>query len=498
MSKPHRHVKQEYISKVRYINDLPPPPLNPKFLEYNTTERSSTKTESEQVISSLFRKENFHSLIECIDEDMGMNLNLLNNKGFLDENDESVIGMFLNEKNKKDNKPVTLHEKDRELLRDAGIERIARSELGVSFLRRTEYISEKQFMKPSTNGVENGAHKLTKGKEDNEEKLDADAQLQAVEKTFADAQKTLQDFQSIKHPRRKNLKAVAAWPILPDTSMLDSKFLNVKFFGSASFSREMQLLKRQEKERYDEQFQKNSLETSIFRPITSDDGEWISLYQLREPQSTQVLKDKLNSSEKEKQVYVLDEEEDAEEYKFEHIKEYDMSFQRYNKPYEELAIKFASDGEPNLKGDRKRKAAYYYPVTGKIDLKKHRASTNAEINRFIRDSAYDIVNYKLREPNTNEMKRMDTIRSEFDPMEYEGEEEVAETNETQPNEEEQENKEQDNGSNINNDKDNNGETKPEDDSSFKHPEETNAIKKEKDAETDKESEGPAQDGITSY
>ena len=43
--------------------------------------------------------------------------------------------------------------------------------------------------------------------------------------------------------------------------------------------------------------------------------------------------------------------------------------------------------------------------------------------RQLKDSTVDVINFKLREPSTNEIKKMDAIRSEFDPMEYEGEEE---------------------------------------------------------------------------
>lgn len=67
--------------------------------------------------------------------------------------------------------------------------------------------------------------------------------------------------------------------------------------------------------------------------------------------------------------------------------------------------------------------ANYYPINGKIDLKKHRASTNSEINKYIKEQTFDGINFKLREPTTNELKKMDTIRSEYDPMEYEGEDE---------------------------------------------------------------------------
>ena len=81
--------------------------------------------------------------------------------------------------------------------------------------------------------------------------------------------------------------------------------------------------------------------------------------------------------------------------------------------------------------------AYYYPINGKIELKKHRASTNSEINKFIKERTYDGINFILREPSTNELKRLDTIRSEYDPMEYEGEDEEEEEEEEEEEQQEE-------------------------------------------------------------
>lgn len=134
MSKP---VRQDYIAKVRYINNLPPPPLN-QMIEYNVTNPIPFLTEANQLMSSLFRKENFKTFISAVDEESGMNLNLLNNTDVLESGDNRAIHSLV-----KDDVEVKLHEKDRALLRDAGIPYLAKSEPGVSFLRRTEYISRK-------------------------------------------------------------------------------------------------------------------------------------------------------------------------------------------------------------------------------------------------------------------------------------------------------------------------------------------------------------------
>lgn len=398
MSKP---VRQDYIAKVRYINSLPPPPLNPKMIEYNLTNPIPFLTEANQLMSSLFRKENFKTFIASVDEESGMNLNLLNNPDVLETGDTRAIHSLV-----KDDAEVKLHDKDRALLRDAGITYLAKSEPGVSFLRRTEYISEKQAPKST---LSNATTTNTK-----EEKLDADAQLKAVEDTFEQAQASLDNFAGLKHPRKKHAKAVAAWPLLPDASMMDSKYLTVKFSGSASLSREHETLKRQGK--YDEALEHSSLLSAVYRPITSADGEWISLYQARDAPHANGLVEKLRSTEKERPVNLLDEEEQHDTYTLKHMKNYDMNFQRFSKPFEELSIKFAGDS-----GLKKRKAAYYYPVTGRIDLKKHRASGNPELNKFLTQSTFDTIQLHIREPTTNEIRKMDVARSEFDPMEYEGE-----------------------------------------------------------------------------
>lgn len=420
--KPSKPIRQDYIAKVRYRNNLPPPPVNPKLLKYNLTELVSTKTESEQLMLSLFRKENFKSLIGEIDDEFGMNLNLINNTGFLDKGDHDVIF--------ERKTPSSLHPSDRMLLRDAGISKISKSEPGVAFLRRTEYISEKNVSKSS--GLDVNKKKL------NTNETDPDSQLKVIENMFEQAQETLNDLTKLKHPKKKLLKAVSTWPLLPDTSMMDSKFLALKFTGSASLSRDLQLLKRQRGSKFDEEYEKTSLRSAIFKPITSEDGEWISMYQYRDYNDktrAEKLKDRLNSTEPEKPINLLDEDEEfVDEYKFKFAKNYDMNYHKFPEENTELSVKFI----PSKENPKKRTMAYYYPVNGRIELKKHRDSTNTEINKFLKNNTVDVVNFKLREPTTNELKKMDIFRSEYDPMEYEGEEDVEENNEHEGEEEEEE------------------------------------------------------------
>lgn len=417
-NKPQKSMKQDYIAKVRYTNNLPPPPLNPKFIAYNTTDPISTKQEGEYLMASLFRKENFQNLMERIDDQLGLNLNLINNHGFLSEEKIEAIGKL---------KYDQLHPKDRILLRDAGIGRISKNEPGVSFLRRTEYISERPLSKGSS-GLST-ANEEVKNKErlSKDEHFDASSQLLKVEEGFTVANESLNDLSKLKHPRKRHLKAVGAWPLLPDTSMMDNKFFNLKFIGSASIERELK--QQQDRNKSNKEIINKALESSLFRPIKSDDGEWVSMFKIEDEEQIKNLYEKLHSTKREQPINLLDEEEEViEEFKFKYKKNYDMSFQEFKQENEELAIKFVPVDEDNSeqlngKSIKKRKIAYYYPINGKIDLKKHRASTNSEINKYIKEQTFDGINFKLREPTTNELKKMDTIRSEYDPMEYEGEDE---------------------------------------------------------------------------
>ncbi|KAM9907551.1 hypothetical protein OXX79_000893 [Metschnikowia pulcherrima] len=413
MSKSQKPVRQDYIAKVRYINNLPPPPLNPKFLKYNTTTPLTPAQENEYLLSSLFRKENFNPYIAQIDEEYGMPLNVLQVAGFLDGSAKNALSA---------SNSVPLHAKDRALLRDAGVGKINKSEPGVSFLRRTEYIAERSASaKPE--------EKPSAKREPANDRVDPDSQLLAVEQSFDDAQKSLDNYKELRHPRKTKLRATAAFPLLPDTGLMDTTFMAVKFTGSASMSRELQAQRSREKGKFDEQLHRDALTCAVYRPITSEDGEWVSVYQMKDKAALQELKSKLDSTEKEQPANLLDgDDTDAPAYRFRHHKNYDMSYHPFSKPYEELALKFVSESgeseEPAIgENSKKRRAAYYCPISGRVELKKHRASTNTEINRFLDESTMDYIDFKLREPNTNELRKMDNVRSEYDPMEYEGEDE---------------------------------------------------------------------------
>ena len=68
--------------------------------------------------------------------------------------------------------------------------------------------------------------------------------------------------------------------------MLDNVFLNLRFMGSASINRELNNLKQQQQQqeqndkKFDEKLFDRALESSLFKPIKLEGGEWISMYLL--------------------------------------------------------------------------------------------------------------------------------------------------------------------------------------------------------------------------
>lgn len=401
MSK-HRPVRQDYIAKPRYINSLPPPPANPRFIRYGTSQPPTH--EHEHLMSSLFRKENFHPLLTQVDEHFGMPINLLMNTGVLDGSNPDAVGEL--------KKP--LHPHDLALLRDAGIGRVNKLEPGVLFLRRTEYISERLLVLRGRLGgaeTENQAH-------------DPEDQLRAVEQSFEHAQALLRDCALLQHPRKRR-KAVRAWPLLPDTQMMDATYVAIKFVGLASVSREVAARRRQSG--FDEPLELALLACALYKPVTCEDGEWVLMYQLQDRAGVARVTQQLQLTQRERPAAP-----DGELWLFAFARNYDMQFHRFAKG-DELALRFAND----------RRTAYYYPVLGRVELRKHRAVANEEVMRFLANSTADAVRFRLREPDTRELRKMDSARSEYDPMEYDaGEGEGEKDGEEKEGENEGEEKEE--------------------------------------------------------
>ncbi|ODQ82841.1 hypothetical protein BABINDRAFT_159338 [Babjeviella inositovora NRRL Y-12698] len=364
--------KQEYIARTRFLNDLPPPPCAPKLLTYNSLPQEDLGlVDSPALLSSVFRKENFRSLVGCV----GMRLDLLAMPGVLDYGDERAMFAL--------NNHIDLHPDDRILLRDPGAERVAAKDPGVSFLRRTEYISEKR----STILGYSGDKKRVEA-----QAIDPESQVAAVEATFQFCLDT--DVASLKHPKKAHLTAKKTWAFLPDTSAMDQNYMTIKFVNSAALSREQHKSAGE------------ALDTSIFKPTTLDSGEWISFYKTSQAASD-TLKRKFGEANP---AHGLDE---SETFSFKRIRDYEMKFNRFART-DELAVEL----------HRENSTAVFLPIGGRIDLSTRRVPP--ALKKVVEDNTIDAINFSLTEPTVEETRARDSVRGQYDPLNY-GQEEVEES-----------------------------------------------------------------------
>ncbi|AET40659.1 Paf1p Ecym_6279 [Eremothecium cymbalariae DBVPG len=360
--------KQEYIAKISYKNDLPPPPLPPKLLKYSYLESESV--ESPQLITSLYTKTNVTPLIQ-LDKELGMPVDLFRIPGVLTQQDTKHLYGY---------ESVKLQPEDRILLRDPRVDRLTKTDLSkVTFLRRTEYVSTSNTTKSERK------RPLSSAPGDDHDSVLTPAQI--VEKVESTFDNLVSDLKKIKHPTKKNLTAVKTWSLLPDTVSMDEVFFTVKFVGSAA-------LTKVEKENVD-------MSTALFRPVELEEDEWISVY------TTDPANSKLLRGEIEQQIDELSESNNS--YKFKRLNDFDMKQiqDASNSNYlSELAIGFNDE-----KG-----IAYYKPLRSRLELRRRRV--NDVMKPLIRENNWDQINFKLRNPTTQETKVSDKVRMRFDPIDF--------------------------------------------------------------------------------
>ncbi|KAH0296798.1 Paf1 complex protein, partial [Aureobasidium melanogenum] len=121
---------QDYIARIRYSNTLPPPPNPPKLLDIPGTGIASNNYTSASYALKLAREQPLN--IEA-DAELGMPIDLVGLPGVFDGDESAIMAQ---------DPPPSLHPKDRALLKPlSALGKPTAMNNGVSFLRRTEYIS---------------------------------------------------------------------------------------------------------------------------------------------------------------------------------------------------------------------------------------------------------------------------------------------------------------------------------------------------------------------
>ncbi|KAF2107924.1 Paf1-domain-containing protein [Lophiotrema nucula] len=121
---------QDYIARIRYSNALPPPPCPPKLLDIPNTGLSSGQYTSAGFASRLAREQPLS--IEA-DAELGMPIDLVGIPGVFDQDESAIYPPEFK---------VDIHPADRALLRPpTALGKATANASGVSFLRKTEYIT---------------------------------------------------------------------------------------------------------------------------------------------------------------------------------------------------------------------------------------------------------------------------------------------------------------------------------------------------------------------
>ncbi|ODV85468.1 hypothetical protein CANARDRAFT_7581 [[Candida] arabinofermentans NRRL YB-2248] len=393
--------RQDFIAKVRYLNDLPPPPCPPKLINAPASPGSKS-LESASLLSSFFRKEHFKSLF-TLNNDLGMSMNLMEIPDCIEKNSISNICALSSDYGTD----ATLHPDDQILLTDPSRSATAMKSDSVSFLRRTQYISSDRGLSTSTpDSPLTLKHQIKK-----DEDLDPKAQVRAVEEMFESS--VFKDVSKLRHPTKKHLKAKKVWSFLPDTSMMDQKYFDVKFASSALITKGNNKKKDDIKSSNDPR-----LLTAMFREIEfNKDTNLVSLYTTNEANAIEI---KEQFDDKTENAPITEEEAvnpvDNKSYLYKKVRDYDGQLKTFDESetFRHLAITF----------DPETSTALYLPISGKVELKKRRIDSYLEPK--IKELTYDQIYLSIREPTRAEIDGRDMMRSNYDPMEFGGDDDVEE------------------------------------------------------------------------
>ncbi|KAI9820321.1 MAG: hypothetical protein M1827_005943 [Pycnora praestabilis] len=459
--RPERVYHQDYIARIRYSNALPPPPNPPKLLDIPNTGLASGQYTSAGYASRMAREQPLN--IEA-NAELGMPIDLVGMPGIFD-GDESSIQSPAN--------PPPLDPRDRALLRPLStMGKPSSLTSGVSFLRRTEYISNEQSRSRIESTTSKNLIKSTGTKVRRKSDVardDPDNILRHVQKGFNIAyphdintesngvngargaiptKAELDAWANPKHPTNPELTVIDSYPVLPDLDAYPDTggYITMKFNTNPVVISDV----------YDER-----LDVGLLRPLALSPEVEARLqaqaaaheadpskppagpppfdYEYFLPQEEQAarnIKRMLNVDDpgKDDPLLYTNQNQDTEEgfFRYKRIRAYETfqvsgsSEDQYSEVtialHDPLPVDSASttDQTPRL-----QKAAYFYPILQKAQIRPRRAANIAALGlsqgpRTTDEDTADRVDYvdvMIREPDSAEAARRAEHREMYDVRE---------------------------------------------------------------------------------
>lgn len=479
-AQPERVVHQEYIVRQRYNNTLPPPPGGLKLLDIPTA--GLEKYTSPSYGQSLARAQPIN--IEA-DAFLGMPIDLIGIPGIFDGDEQCKCGipvyitmhseaqMSMHIVIQAPLTPASIHLHDRSLLRPFKTLGQPKTETAdVSFLRRTQFITEdtgRRIGQRVGRNAPNATPKKVKLPDDDPHRIIRNV-MKGFDVAYPDdawngpedrdhfrgekpTGAEIEAWKKPKHPKKKNLKVVDIYPLLPDLNAFtdDRGFMVAKFAGvptevtdahdkrmDAGLVRALDpdpdkladyLSKLEAHDADPTNFPKPPypvLNYDLFLP--NDDFTAANVIQKFDPEN--LHRDDLT-------LYTHPSKGlDTDSFRFDYMRRYETTKQDVHDetPYQEVALTLydpphdvdddhdaAAAAVDEAPVDPRQKAAYYYPIMSKVNLQPSRAKYLAQLGlrgkheRENEEETIDLVEVTIRDADEAEFKKREGYLVEVDP-----------------------------------------------------------------------------------
>ncbi|KAI0023207.1 RNA polymerase II-associated [Xylariomycetidae sp. FL0641] len=436
-SSEHRSVHQDFIARIRYSNALPPPPNPPKLLDIPNTGLESGQYTAPGFASRLAREQPLN--IEA-DAELGMPLDLVGMPGIFDGDETSIQAPA---------QPPTVDQDDRPLLRPLQtLGKPKAVDSAVSFLRRTEYISSatsKAKPEPSIalRALNPTPLKRRQKRPSPEPDKDSPAYCKRkIDQGFAAAAANLKDKSRVKHPSKRHLKLVDAYPLLPDNDAFPDaggyvtiKFLNNPVPPSRTYDKRLLsgVFYPADKTKAEEEAYEAALKAHEVDPDNHPKPPAFINYVYFLPESAEAAanfraRHDVDNPDHDNEALYSHRGGARPSFQFSRVRAYEtvqeVDLDHESKYAQELLMSF-SNGDA---ADGAQKAAYYYPVMQRSQLKPQRTKTIARTIGYVDPEAeakvVDRLDVTVDAPDAALQAHLDFYREHpyEDPPEPEAEE----------------------------------------------------------------------------
>ncbi|KAL1406341.1 hypothetical protein Q8F55_008040 [Vanrija albida] len=396
----------DLLVKVRFENPLPDLPFPPKLLNVST---DIQRLGEPSYLNQLASTTPFPMLV---DSEMGMPIDLNEFEGVWDGN-EAALNPVTDASRVTDAADLALLTPLRLAAATNGVGPAPKAN-EVTWMRNSSYIQRRD-----------GAKKRRAMALKKEEIVDASeaAQIMTIDKTFADVRAEAAEDMKHPDPKRKHLRVVETYDILPDDDAWSNSYIMIKFPERPSVATSSDPRAQASGER---------LSRAVLRPILEDDQQIMEFFLPKEEdlgRVSEMFENPMDEAAVATMWDTLAESDEKVDEVFPHtaydrIRNYEVVGQ--GEPSKEVIITFVEgdDDEDDMFGDddddedqpakKKRKGVYFKQLRMRAQLRKMRARGRDEERN---EDVWDKMRVGARDPTADEVEaRTEVVKSVADPQ----------------------------------------------------------------------------------